>query len=213
MTSVGRGRGTLTGPQQPVPWWVLPAIVLAGLAGAAATRWWEAPPAHDGRAPAMPSIGASAPAAPAAPAVPVRTAGVPAVEAESERIVVSGVLLVDGSPSLAVVTVGAAPPRLLRVGDAARPGATLLRIDADRVTVTDGSGVRTLAVSGPPTELQTRAALPVTGVAASASREPAASVPPPEYGAIALPQVDPAAGRGNAAFRAAVEAKARAMKP
>ena len=185
-----------------VPWWVLPAIVLSGLTGALMARWIDAsaPPP-----PAAPQATAPAAALAAASAIPLAPASAPAPPAAAAAAdwSLSGVLMVDGRPAMALVSVGRAPAALLRAGDRLSATAVLASIEANAIWVQDGA-------------LRTR--VPMSGAWATTARTLAPALPPdaastPRVAAGAAVATPPAEtpGTGNAAFRAAVEEKLKAM--
>lgn len=182
-----------------MPWWVLPAIVLSGLVGALMARWIDAPAPQP---PVAPQVAAPAAVVNLAPAMPVASAAAPRAAAPAE-LALSGVLMVDGRPAMALVSVGRAPAGLLRVGDRLTATAVLASIEANAIWVQDGT---------------VRTRVPVSGSLAATARSPAPMVPSEAAagtrvatGASVAPLPAEAPGAGNAAFRAAVEEKLKAM--
>jgi len=110
------------------------------------------------------------------------------------------VVTVDGVPSLALV--GGESPRLLRAGDLMPGGAAVLAVETRALVLREDGRVRRLELTGPVVTLAS---------APPASAPPA--MPPPGFGAMPMPPTpDDRVGSGNAAFRAAVEEKARSMR-
>lgn len=121
--------------------------------------------------------------------------------APAARVELSGVLMVDGRPAMALVSVAGAPAVLLRQGDRVTATAVVASIEAGAVQLRDGDRISRIEVTAWPTRIS------------SAPLQPAVSLP-----AVAAPAAGgaPAAagdtpGSGNAAFRAAIEDKIRSM--
>lgn len=193
----------------PVPWWVLPAIVLAGFVGALMARWVDRPSASVAAESAGASSAASAASAGRPVAVqtlePPRLAAPPAASlspAVAARVALSGVLMVDGRPAMALVSVAGAPAVLVRPGDRVTASAVVSGIEANAMLLREGEQVSRIEVTAGPV---TVAAAPLPPAATPAPQGAA-----PMAGAAAPPAGD-APGSGNAAFRAAIEDKVRSM--
>jgi len=180
----------------PLPWWVLPAVFAAGAVGALLARWTFPAPLVETATAIAPAQGLAALQAPSqaapAPAASARPAS-PAVE-------MSGVVLIEGRPALALVAVDGAPATLRRPGDALGHGTVLLRVAAEGLVLSDGPRERHVRLTGPVT------------VVADAPQPAALAAMPPPPGTFALPALDEPAGSGNAAFRAAIEERVRALR-
>lgn len=180
-----------------VPWWVLPAIVLSGFVGALMARWVDGPPAAP--APAAVATAASLPPSLQPAASSPAVSSVPA--APAARVELSGVLMVDGQPAMALVSVAGAPAVLVRQGDRVTATAAVAGIETNAMLLRDGDRVSRIEVTAAPTRI---AAAPLQStVAAPTVAAPAAGVAPAPAG--------DAPGSGNAAFRAAIEDKIRSM--
>lgn len=203
-TPPAAGGSPASPPRTPVPWWVLPAIVLSGLVGALMTRWMDTPPpaqapavAVDGPAAARVALAAPPPAAP--PQLPPESKS-PAAP-PSGTIELSGVLMVAGQPAMALVSVGGGPAVLARPGDRITATAVVVGIEASAMQVRDGGRVARIEVSAMPARIAPPAQRPVSPAPPDAAA--AAGVAPAPAG--------DAPGSGNAAFRAAIEDKVRSM--
>lgn len=212
-TPPAAGVPTASPPRTPVPWWVLPAIVLSGLVGALMARWMEGPPPPVAQAPAIGVEGSAQaratlpsplPSAPPMSPPDAKTPPAGAVPAPlSGAIELSGMLMVAGQPAMALVGVGGAPAVLVRPGDRITATAVVVSIEASAMQVRDGGRVSRIEVSSAPSRI---AAAPLRPVATA----PADAMPAPAAGVAPAPAED-APGSGNAAFRAAIEDKVRAM--
>ena len=180
-----------------VPWWVLPAIVLSGFVGALMSRWVDGPPAA--LAPAAAVTVASPPPNPQPAVLSPPLPALPA--APAARVELSGVLMVDGRPAMALVSVAGAPAVLVRQGDRVTATAAVAGIETNAMLLRDGDRVSRIEVTASPVR---RAVAPMQpGLAAPVAVAPAAGVAPAPSG--------DAPGSGNAAFRAAIEDKIRSM--
>lgn len=153
--------------------------------------------------PARTAPPAAAPAPAAAASLPGTVAAGAAARPDAPPVArLAAVVSVDGVPSLALVTADA--PRLVRAGDLLADGAAVLAVEERALVVRAAGIVQRLALAGPVVALASPA---------SAASSAAPSLPPPGYGAMPMPpQADERVGSGNAAFRAAVEEKARSMR-
>lgn len=182
---------------QRTPWWLWPALAVA-LAVAALVALIATPPAAM-IPPDNVEMGKWPPASPStSPPVAAASAAQPAVP------VLRAVVTVDGLPRLALVD--SPKPVLVQVGEVLPGGAAVLAIEPRALVLRDGGVELRLVLDGAVVAL---ASLPAPAPAAAST----AQLPPPGYGAIPMPpQGDERAGSGNAAFRAAVEDKARTMR-
>jgi hypothetical protein len=178
-------RGTL-----PRWMWLAGAAALGSAAGFAGGRWLSESGVRPDVPGAMPELQRAA--------VPVEA---PAAET------LAGIATIDGVPSLALVVTGGRPA-LLRTGDPVdAAGAMVTAIEAQAAVITAAGGAtRRLPLHGPALAQSSPAPQP----ASSARAMPA--LPPAGYGAVPMPPDDGRAGSGNAAFRAAVEERVRAMR-
>jgi hypothetical protein len=180
-----------------VPWWVLPAIVLSGFVGALMARWVDGPTAAPAPA-AVTTVASPPPNLQPAVSSPSTLAVPPAPAA---RVELSGVLMVDGRPAMALVSVAGAPAVLVRQGDRVTATAAVAGIETHAILLRDGDRVSRIEVAASPIRIAVAPLQPA--VAAPTVAAPAAGVAPPPAG--------DAPGSGNAAFRAAIEDKIRSM--
>lgn len=114
----------------------------------------------------------------------------------------AGIVSLDGQPRLALLALPDAAPRLAAVGDVIPGVGAVTAIEPAALVAREGGSERRLVLAGAVVALQS---------ATPAAAAPA--LPPPGFGAIPIsPQPDPNVGSGNAAFRAMLEEKARAMR-
>ncbi len=184
-----------------MPWWVLPAIVLSGFVGALMARWVDGPTT----APAPAAVATRADAPPTTQPDSRPTATAPAATAipasPAARVELSGVLMVDGRPAMALVSVAGAPAVLVRQGDRVTTTAVVAGIETSAMLLRDGDRVSRIEVTAAPTRIAAAPLQPT--VTAPPAPVPAAGVAPALAG--------DAPGSGNAAFRAAIEDKVRSM--
>lgn len=195
----------MTSPRT-APGWLWPALAAAlGLGALVAVALtppsMTVPPPEKWAMPAAPVASAPLP-------LPATSATLPPPAAP----VLKAIVTVDGAPRLALVE--HAGSRLVKVGDVLPDGAAVVAIEPRSLVLRDAGIELKLALDGAVVALSSAPAAAPAPSSASASAS-ASALPPPGYGAIPMPPnpaEDQRAGSGNAAFRAAVEHKARTMR-